>query len=94
MLCNSASVECEVSATPRRLNRRHVHVQVALCGPPVGAWCVSAVLKCWVVDRCHVLMFRSDSIGHAPGKASRPTGGRTAEKDPVLPLEGRTEGGE
>ena len=25
---------------------------------------------------------------------SRPTGGRTAEEDPVLPLEGRTEGGD
>ena len=38
-------------------------------------------------------MFRSDSIGHALGKASRPDGGGTAEEETVPALEGRKESG-
>ncbi len=38
-------------------------------------------------------MSRSDSIGHALAKASRPAGGGTAEEGTVPALEGRKAGG-
>ena len=90
MLCTSASVECGVSARPRRLDRRHVargtwHVAVALSGWPVGTWCCvwcsSVCLDRDVTCKCTSLYLFEQEF-------QRPTGVRVEDllKKALFPL--------